>query len=409
MAFKVLSDEEKQFLDEESLRVYNEEYEIYLERNKFVDRLEAIGKVEKQEFKPQLKRLKPIGSYQEKKYELPKAEGFKISNDIVIKECSDLPHDFVLPELSVYDNNIKVAEASDFKNEIQTEFSLSDIPEIKDYKIETIGFKMPDITASEVNTDVAEVEPVNYEKTDYTVNGTENIKRDYKVVSYNYNEPENEKPVLDTAIPDVPTVNEFELPDYHMADVVQPEISSFFADHDFSVDETEEGKYYIETKKPVLDTEIPEVPAVNKFELPEYSMTGVVQPKINEGIAEHNFSVPEFSAEMPDINIAPQVKIASFEAEKPAVSDMPEIDVCQFSAPEYKKVQADTASIPNIKIEQFKKPDVFKIDDSEVDLPDVEVDDFGVKSFVMPEIEKVTLNTDVKSISEIDLNFKVEL
>ena len=409
MAFKVLNDEEKQFLDEESLRVYNEEYEIYLERNKFVDRLEAIRKVEKNEFKPQLKRLKPIGTYQEKEYDIPKPEQFKISNDIVIEERSDLSHDFVLPKLAVYDNNIKITEASDFKNDIQTEFTLSDIPEIKNYQSESIDFKMPDIKSPEINTDVAEAEFVNYEKTEYKISGMENIKRDYKIDSYNYSEPENEKPILNTEIPDAPTVNEFELPDYSAVDIIQPQISNFSADHDFYINVTKDRKYSIKPEMPALDTEVSEAPAVSEFKLPDYSMADVVKPKIENSIAEHNFSMPEFSADIPELNIDTQVNTVSFETEKATVSDMPEIEVCQFSAPEYKKIKADAVLIPNIKIDQFEKTNIFKIDNKEVNLPDIKVNDLSVKSFVMPKMEKVSLNTDVKPISEIDLNIGIEL
>ena len=173
MSFKILSDEEKSFLDEEALRIYNEDYELYLERNRFVDRLEALENVEIDKFEPELKRIRPIGIVRETKFEFSKPERPDVRNNIRIKEHSELPHGFELPQFLVHSNNIKIAEAPEPKKEIQTDYSLSDIPETKKIHVEPVDFKMTEIGSIEVDTNVVpEFYKVNYEAPEYTVSGT---------------------------------------------------------------------------------------------------------------------------------------------------------------------------------------------------------------------------------------------
>lgn len=340
MSFKILSDEEKSFLDEESLRIYNEEYELYLERNRFVDRLEALENVKIDEYEPELKKIRPIGTVRETKFDFSKPERPDVRNDIEIKEHSELPHGFDFPQFSVHGNNIKIAEVPELKNEIQTDFFLSDIPETKDFHVEPVYFKMPGTGSIEVDTDVVpEFNEVNYETPEYTISGTENIKRNYEITLHSFK---------------------------------GPEISS-----------------------PVLDTDVAVSPAVTEFTLPEHSAADIEQPKINCNIEVRDFTVPEFSAKVPSMEIVQKVNISHFEAEKPEISKLPKLNVCHVSIPEHRPVKAEAGAIPNIKVDQVKKHDGFVIDRPEIELPEVSIDDFAGSDFEMPGIEKISLNTAV--------------
>lgn len=340
MSFKILSDEEKSFLDEEALRIYNEEYELYLERNRFVDSLEALENAETEEYEPELKRIRPIGTVRETKFEFSKPESPDFRNDIKIKEHSELPHGFDLPEFSVHSNDIKIAEAPRPKKEIQTDFSLSDIPETKEFHVETVDFKMPETGGIDVDTDVVpEFHEVNYEAPGYTVSGTENIKRNYETASHSFKGPEIPRSVLDT-------------------DVAVP-------------------------------------PAVTEFKLPEHSAADIEQPEVSCNIAARDFSVPEFSVKVPSTDIVRKVNISHFEAKKPEISKLPKLNVCHVSVPEHRPIKAETESVPDIKVAKVKKPVGFVIDRSEAELPEVSIDNFAGIDFEMPEIEKVSISTAV--------------
>lgn len=360
MSFRILSDEEKSFLDEEALRIYNEEYEVYIERNRFVDRIEKLENVEMMEYQPELQRISPIGQVQEIKFEYLEPERSDVRNDIKIKEHSELPYGFDLPQFSVSSNNIKIAGAPDLKKEIQADFILSDIPETQKYSVKSFGFKMPEIEDFEVDTDVVpEIKAISYEMPEYTVAGTEDIKRGYETVSHSFEKPE--------------------------------------------------------ISRPVLDTEVPDSPIPKEFKLPEHSAAGIKQPEISCNIATHDFSVPDFSAKIPEINIVQEVNITRFERRKIEISKLPKLNVCHVSVPEHRPIKAEAKLIPNIKIAQVKKPENFEIYRSELRLPEVSVDNFSGSNFEMPEIEKISLNAAVgektitaKNVEIPEYNLEIE-
>ena len=340
MSFKILSDDEKQFLDEEQLRIYNEEYELYLERNRFVDRLEALENAEIHKYEPELKKIGPIAKIRETKFEFSKPERPDVKNGIKIKELSELPDGFELPQFSVSGSNIKIAEAPELKKEIHTDFTLSGIPESRNYSVESVEFKMPETDISKVDTDVVpELKAISYETPEYTVTGTENINRNCEVVPCSFKKPE--------------------------------------------------------ISRPVLNNDVPVMPEITELKLPKHSAAEIRQPEINGSIEVHDFTVPEFSAEVPSIRIDTEFNIAPYKAEKTEISDMPELNICRVTVPEHRTIKAEAAYIPNIKIGQAEKLVVFQIDDPKANLPEVRVDNYEGRGFVMPEITKVSLDTNV--------------
>ncbi|WP_295092930.1 hypothetical protein [Ruminococcus sp.] len=312
------------------------------------------------EYQPELQRISPIGQVQEIKFEYLEPERSDVRNDIKIKEHSELPDGFDLPQFSVPSNNIKIAGAPDLKKEIQADFTLSDIPETQKYSVKSFGFKMPEIEDFEVDTDVVpEIKAISYEMPEYTVAGTEDIKRGYETVSHSF-----EKPGI---------------------------------------------------SRPVLDTEVPDSPIPKEYKLPEHSAAGIKQPEISCNIATHDFSVPDFSAKIPEINIVQEVNITRFERRKTEISKLPKLNVCHVSVPEHRPIKAEAKLIPNIKIAQVKNPENFEIYRSELRLPEVSVDNFSGSNFEMPEIEKISLNTAVgektitaKNVEIPEYNLEIE-
>lgn len=356
MSFKILNEEEKQFLNEEELRKYNEEYESYIERNKFVDWIESVGKANIGEYKPVLKKLAPTAAVKEIIYENPKNEKINITDRINTGDISfpGIPDKFELPEYSVFKNNISIVHTENIVKEIPKDYPVDGIPEIKAYKISNVDFNMPDTVLSEIKTDfVSEVRAFNFEVPDWSMKVTENIKRDYKVQVQKYTVPETEKPVLDTKIPSLRESVKFEMPELGMSDCVQPAVCS-------------------------------------------------VKP-------ENKFSLPEFKVDMPELKPAKEVKVKAFTAEKVSVSNMPVLDIKSVSVPEKFNFKADMDPVPDISEDQFRIPEIPKIPDfntaapSEISIPDINVCSFVSKKFEMPELEKVTLNINVPSVSDIKL------
>ncbi len=361
MPFRILTEEEIQFLTEEELAVYNEELELRKEREKLVENLEKYENVRLKEYVPVLNNIDAVSVAVERNIAIPALGKISLKEGYVLNEADysdkfkpiDIPqinvskNNFSLTDTEVYEkleklsisfdepsvmpkmNAVTVADAPDVKMPAKVSCKPENMPDIMAHSVRNISFDAPDMTVPALFTDFGtDAETRHFTGISHELSGIDDISLNISAPSYSFEMPEMKKASVNTV------------------EVTMPHTAA-------------------------------------KFETAELSLSDMPEVEINADLRSMNFSAPEFSPELPDIGTIPNVRARTFSQAECAPADIPDIKVNS----------ANVRNITEIKNSAPVVPDI-----------DIAVSRNFTGNFDMPLAGRVSLNTDVSTVSVRKIN-----
>ncbi len=334
MAFKILTKDEINLLNEKEKRIYLEEYELYLERCALVEKLERYGKIGKKCHSSKRVKLKRITA-NEIKYKKTKNPKINLNTKkIKIKSDEELLR---VTNIKIEKNNLaikpqKVKMPNLYKRRVKN-------PEIHRVKLDNVNidrtaelfiddfvFDAVNVStkAEKVNVSVPEIHFKNDDK--YTINKLKKIKTD--IPDINVDIPDNYVvPNMNTVNVRTPNIKEFKTSEIELVQnhvkVFEPNKIQFTKD-DYSINMLEKA-YVAETK----DIQF------KKLDLGKIETTKI------------DVRCPNVQVKIPDIQLVEEQKIKI---------ESPNVKVNLSKLDRVKKMHVETIipKVPNIKIEKVQ-------------------------------------------------------
>jgi len=385
MAFKILTEEEKELLSEEQLRRYESELEMYQKRVDFVKKLEKLENV----------KIKP---YEVKKVKIKDTSKVVIS-DISIPGSKLHAENTVSDKISGYRLLNKV-DSEKMKKEMAAEVKNIDGRE----KLYTVIKKCSDFNPKQIVTDKASVKiekkdieapeigkfnvpsagSLNIEKNECSVPQINNVSLKNPEIK-NIPEISAEKPDISVKIcvntdgvsginkvsdPEPVNIN-FTAPEAKMEQISVPEIKCV------SVGKVEVGKASVEGIPERKDNRMPDISVSGipsaKAEVPQTKALNVPSVNRMEKIDRSLTEIPShYSISVPSLNPSMSFKApGSINTDNIRRPDISEINNMKFEKPE---VKSDTVipKVPEVKKVSVKMPGVSIKGITDIKLPDTE-------------------------------------
>lgn len=424
MAFKILSEEELSLLTAAQIERYEKEFEIYKQRQAFIEKITAFEKAEVKPYKPELKSIGIIGEIKLSPYKRSERQKLRLEHT----QKAELPDNLIGKVNKKI--NIKETVKSGSAQKKRIEFNrrlFSKAENFKRYerKQYTIpAFSKPVIPgAAFVKSEYALSESVKVKKSVLpgvaafnAPNKTEIVLSKaaiQKINIGNFIMPESLKPVLpvyakphttfkpfvklqnlkpEISINEIPkeTENTFKKPVFTITDF--PEILRPSADMPaFHMPEKNKPKIYVNLKSDIK---------IGSFKISKTAVTGFPQ------IRMPHVNICGFQPPMqlrPDIklNTASDVKVKSFKKPKFKAAELPEIykisiSPVRFRIPKKQEIKSIAAVKPNINIKSFEKPQGLK-----THIPEIPKTKVNIGSFAKPEKVKPEINAQLKPLKPI--------
>jgi hypothetical protein len=409
MAFRILSEEEKLFMTQEQLEIYERELKLYKERLAFVEKVEQIEKADIKKFTPSLRPIRVISS--------PRLVPFenKGTGRIELKKAP-----VKTPDMSVYaakrisENDISAFISSSASVRARTGISRELMDSISGKAASAAVPLKKNISISKTAAPSFRQRGFESPAADMRVQLAKKPLADFDIRSFSA--PERKSPELRKTGLAVMTAREFAKPEFSTVKLDMPPKAGVLSAA-FTAPERQQVRLNVPAKAAVPSAEFrlaalsaPRVERrpVKKFEAKHFAMPSLSRPQLRAVSAAvpklHSFEAQQVKAEVKRHETMPALKLADFR--KPEVSAkvnvkaVPKIKHTEFGMPEIKAPKLSKPDRPEVKAGSFNAPEMPEIRLS-VNVSPVKPQ-FSVKS--MPEAKAEIRKPQVIDSSKLDLS-----